>query len=103
MIVTKGPAVAVLPFTNPAKVVPLDAFADIMTQQVASSLGKFSTLRITPRALSANLSKEGNAIEAARKAGTDYLVTGEVRPMGDGARANIQVADLHSFTAGASS
>lgn len=96
LIVTKGPAVAVLPFMNPTKAAALDPFADIMTHQVASSLGKFSTLRVTPRTLSANLSKEGNAIEAARRAGTDYLVTGEVRPMGDGARANIQVADLHT-------
>ncbi|MGY4225071.1 TolB-like protein/tetratricopeptide (TPR) repeat protein [Bradyrhizobium sp. USDA 4503] len=94
LIVTKGPAVAVLPFANPAKATALDPFADIVTQQVASSLGKFSTLRVTPRALSANLSKDGNTIEAARKAGIDYLVTGEVRPSGDGARANIQIADL---------
>ncbi|MCC8981827.1 hypothetical protein [Bradyrhizobium acaciae] len=94
LIVTKGPAVAVLPFTNPVKAASLDPFADIMTQQVASSLGKFSTLRVVPRALSANISKDGNTVEAALKAGIDYLVTGEVRPSGDGARANIQIADL---------
>ncbi|MGY3445993.1 MULTISPECIES: tetratricopeptide repeat protein [unclassified Bradyrhizobium] len=96
LIVTKGPAVAVLPFANPVKATILDPFADVMTQQLASSLGKFSTLRVVPRALSTTLSRDGNTIEAARKAGIDYLVTGEVRPLGDGARASIQVADLRT-------
>ena len=94
LIISKGPSVAVLPIANPAKATMLDPLADIMTQQLVSSLGKFSTLRVTPRATTANFLKQDDVSEAARKAGVDYLVTGEVRPLGHGARVNIQVADL---------
>lgn len=96
LIVSKGPTVAVLPFSNPAKTAALDPITDTMAQQLVSSLGKFSLLRVTPRATAANLAKQGDAIAAARGAGVDYLVTGEIRPLGEGARANVQVADLRS-------
>jgi TolB-like protein len=98
LIVSKGPSVAVLPVTNPAKATALEPVAGTITQQLASSLGKFSTLRVMPRATAANFLKQDNTVEAARKAGVDYLVTGEVRPLGEGARASIQVADLHTGT-----
>ena len=98
LIVSKGPSVAVLPVTNPAKAAALEPVAGTITQQLASSLGKFSTLRVMPRATAANFLKHDDTVEAARKAGVDYLVTGEVRPLGEGARASIQVADLHSGT-----
>lgn len=96
LTITKGPSVAALPISNPAKATALDPIADTMTQQLVSSLGKFSLLRVIPRATAANFPKQADAIEAARGAGADYLVTGEVRPLGGGARANIQVADLRS-------
>jgi len=67
-----------------------------MTQQLVSSLQGFSVLRVIPRATAVNFPKQGDAFEAARAAGVDYLVTGEVRPLGQGARANIQFADLRS-------
>jgi TolB-like protein len=98
LTISKGPSVAALPFSNPAKATALDPIADTMTQQIVSSLGKFSLLRVTPRATAANFLKQADAIETARRAGVDYLVTGEVRPLGEGARANIQVADLRSGT-----
>ena len=98
LIVSKGPSVAVLPVTNPAKATALEPVAGTITQQLASSLGKFSTLRVMPRATAANFLKQDDTVEAARKAGVDYLVTGEIRPLGEGARASIQVADLHSGT-----
>jgi TolB-like protein len=98
LIVSKGPSVAVLPITNSTKTTALDPFADTMTQQLVSSLSKFSTLRVIPHATAANFLKQDDAVEAARKAGVDYLVTGEVGPLAQGARANIQVADLHSST-----
>jgi len=95
LVVSKGPSVAVLPLTTAAGGA-LDAFADTMTQQLTSSLGRFSTLRVTQRATAAEFAKEGSAAEAARKAGVDYLVTGEIRLLGEGARASVQVADLRS-------
>src|SRR5262249_5406919 len=98
LIVSKGPSVAVLPVSNPTKAVALDPIASIIAQQLASSLSKFSTLRVMPRATAANFLKQDDTVEAARKAGVDYLVTGEVRPLGEGARVSIQVADLHSGT-----
>ena len=98
LIVSKGPSVAVLPVTNPAKATALEPIAATIAQQLTSSLGKFSTLRVMPRATAVNFLKQDDAVEAARKAGVDYLVTGEVRPLGEGARASIQVADLHSGT-----
>jgi TolB-like protein len=94
--ISKGPSVAVLAIANPTKATVLDPIADTMAQQLVSSLGKFSLLRVIPRATTANFLKRGNAIEAARGAGVDYLVTGEVRPLGEGARANMQLADLRS-------
>ena len=48
LIVSKGPSVAVLPVKNPAKATALEPVAATITQQVASSLGKFSTLRVMP-------------------------------------------------------
>jgi TolB-like protein len=96
LTISKGPSVATLPISNPEKVTALDPIADTMTQQLVSSLGKFKLLRVTPRAAAANLAKHDDTIETARKAGVDYLVTGEVRPYGEGARANVVVADLRS-------
>ncbi len=96
LTISKGPSVAALPISNPEKVTALDPIADTMTQQLVSSLGKFGLLRVTPRATAANFAKQIDAIETARKAGVDYLVTGEVRPFGEGARANMVVADLRS-------
>jgi hypothetical protein len=54
LIVSKGPSVAVLPVTNPAKATALEPVAATIAQQLASSLGKFSTLRVMPRATAAN-------------------------------------------------
>jgi TolB-like protein len=96
LTISKGPSVAALSISNPAKAAALDPIADTMTQQIVSSLGKFSLLRVTPRATAENFSKQSDAIETARRAGVDYLVTGELRPFGESARVNIQVADLRS-------
>ena len=98
LIVSKGPSVAVLPVTNPAKATALEPVAATIAQQLTSSLGKFSTLRVMSRATAANFLKQDDTVEAARKAGVDYLVTSEIRPLGEGARASIQVADLHTGT-----
>ena len=84
LIVSKGPSVAVLPVTNPAKATALEPIAATIAQQLTSSLGKFSTLRVMPRATAVNFLKQDDAVEAARKAGVDYLVTGEVRLLGEG-------------------
>ena len=94
--ITKGPSVAVLPISNPVKLLALDPIADAMTQQLVSSLGRFSLLRVIPRATTANFLKQGDPVEKARGAEVDYLVTGELRPLREGARANIQIADLRS-------
>jgi TolB-like protein len=94
--ISKGPSVAALPIVNPIKAPALDPIADTMSQQLVSSLDRFSLLRVTPRVTAANFVKQDDAIETARKAGVDYLVTGELRPLEEGARANIQVADLRS-------
>jgi adenylate cyclase len=96
LTISKGPSVAALPISNPEKVTALDPTADTMTQQLVSSLGKFGLLRVMPRATAAGLARHDDAIETARKAGVDYLVTGEVRPFGEGARVNVVVADLRS-------
>ena len=93
---SNGPSVAVLPISNPVKSMALDPIADAMTQQLVSSLGRFSLLRVIPRTTTANFLKQGDPIEKPRGAGVDYLVTGEVRPLREGARANIQIADLRS-------
>jgi TolB-like protein len=93
---SKGPSVAALPISNPEKVTALDPIAETMAQQLVSSLGKFGLLRVTPRATAATLARYDDTIETARKAGVDYLVTGEVRAFGDGARANVVVADVRS-------
>jgi TolB-like protein len=96
LTISKGPSVAALPISNPEKVTALDSIAETMTQQLVSSLGKFGLLRVTPRATAANLARHDDTIETARKAGVDYLVTGEVRPLGEGVRANMVVADVRS-------
>ena len=96
LIFSNGPSVAVLPISNPVKSMALDPIADAMTQQLVSSLGRFSLLRVIPRTTTANFLKQGDPIEKPRGAGVDYLVTGEVRPLREGVRANIQIADLRS-------
>jgi TolB-like protein len=94
IVVSKGPSVAVLPIGNSIGGIAFDPITDILTQQLTSSLGKYSTWRVTPRAIASDFAKQPSAAEAARKAGVDYLVTGEIRPLGEGMRASFQVSDL---------
>ncbi|MCC8956123.1 hypothetical protein H8B02_22630 [Bradyrhizobium sp. Pear77] len=95
-LITKGPTVAVLPAGNPTKTAALESITDVLAQQLVSSLGKFSLLKVVPRATAANFLNDRDPAEAARASGVDYLVMGEVRPLGEGARVNIHVADLRS-------
>jgi TolB-like protein len=86
--VSDGPTVAVLPFENNTADAKQDEFADGLTRQIISALGRFGELRVLSRCV-ANAS-------TGRVLGADYLVDGNVRRDGDLSRIDIQLSDART-------
>jgi TolB-like protein/DNA-binding winged helix-turn-helix (wHTH) protein len=94
-----GPTVAVWPFEQDHGCSGLDAFADGLTRQIISALGRFGELRVLTRSLTrSHKDRFESASDFGRALGVDYLVEGILRQDGELARIDIQLSDARTGT-----
>jgi TolB-like protein len=94
-----GPTVAVWPFEPDHDGSGLDAFADGLTRQIVSALGRFGELRVLTRSLTkSHKDRFESASDFGRALGVDYLVEGDLRQDGELARIDIQLSDARTGT-----
>jgi TolB-like protein/DNA-binding winged helix-turn-helix (wHTH) protein len=95
--VSRGPAVAVLPFENSTGDSGEDTLAEGLTQGMISALGRFSELRVLARGMtSAYRGRVPNAIDLGRDLGVDYAVDGNLRRNGEMSRVDIRLFDART-------
>lgn len=88
------PAIAVLPFANQSDDASRDYFADGLTQDILSALGRFSALTVMSwNAVLPFKGKEARPADLGRRLSVRYLVEGSVRQDGDRVRVTAQLAD----------
>ncbi len=88
------PAIAVLPLVNPGDDATPDYFADGLTQDIISAVGRFSSLTVMSwNAVLPYKGKPANPVEIARNLAVRYQVEGNVRQTGDRVRVNAQLVD----------
>jgi TolB-like protein len=92
-----GPTVAVLPFENNTGDAGQDVFADGLTQEIISALGRFGELRVLARGVTRTYKgRAQGATDLGRALGADYLVEGNVRRDGDLCRIDIELTDART-------
>lgn len=92
--VTKGPSVAVVPFENLTGDSAQDAFADAVTRELITALGRFKELSVLSRNMTAAYrGKSISPAELARILHVGYIVEGSVRPGSDKVRVSVQLQD----------
>jgi TolB-like protein/DNA-binding winged helix-turn-helix (wHTH) protein len=97
VIVSRGPAVAVLPLENNTGDAGQDMLAEGLTQGMISALGRFGELRVLARgATSTYRGQVPNAIDLGRALGVDYAVDGNARRKGDMSRVDIRLSDART-------
>ena len=92
-----GPAVAVLPFKNMSGDLKEEYFSDGLTEDIITELARFRELHVLAR--NATYQYKGQAVDIAavgRKLGTDYVLEGSVRKLGDQVRITAQLIDARS-------
>ena len=88
------PTIAILPFLNQSDDPAREYFADGLTQDIISALGRFSELTVMSwNAVSPYRGKPGSPGEIARDLGVRYQVEGSVRQTGDRVRVSAQLVD----------
>jgi TolB-like protein/DNA-binding winged helix-turn-helix (wHTH) protein/tetratricopeptide (TPR) repeat protein len=98
-MISRGPAVAVLPFANGTGDAGQDALADGLTQAMISALGRFGELSVLARgATSAYKGRAPDATELGRTFGVDYVVDGDLRRDGERSRVDIRLSDARNGT-----
>ena len=96
-LVSKGPAIAVLPFANETGEAAQDAFAVGLARETIAALDKFSALRVlTFNATAAYAGKRAEPGELARQVGADYVVDGDLRKSVAGMRASYRLTDART-------
>ncbi len=89
-----GPTVAVLPFESNTDDSRGDLFADGLTRQIISALGRFGELRVLSRSeTSVFKGQVHSATKLGRTLKADYLVEGDLRRDGELLRVDIQLSD----------
>jgi TolB-like protein len=92
-----APTVAVLPFENNTADAGQDVFADGLTQEIISALGRFGELRVLARGVTrAYKGRTQGATDLGRALGADYLVEGNVRRDGELCRIDIELTDART-------
>lgn len=87
-------SLAVLPFANLSGDSSQDYFADAMTEELTSDLGKISALRVISRTSAMRYKKtQKTALEIARELNVDGLIEGSVVRSGDRVRITAQLID----------
>ena len=88
------PAIAVLPLVNQSEDAAREYFADGLTQDIISALGRFSSLTVMSwNAVLPYKGKPVNPGEIARNLAVRYQLEGSVRQTGDRVRVNAQLVD----------
>jgi TolB-like protein/DNA-binding winged helix-turn-helix (wHTH) protein len=88
------PAIAILPFLNQGDDSSRDYFADGLTQDVITALGRFPELTVMSwNAVSAYRRASATPSEIARRLGVRYQVEGSVLQIGDRVRVAAQLVD----------
>jgi TolB-like protein len=90
-----GPTVAVWPFGTDAS--NLERFADGLTRQIVSALGRFGELRVLARSVMQSYKDrfEGQA-DFGRALGVDYFVEGDLRLDGTLTRVDVHLTDART-------
>lgn len=86
------PSIAVLPFVNLSNDVAQDYFADGITEEIITALGRFKSLFVIAR--NSSFSYRGRAFDIrqiARELGVRYVLEGSVRNSGDRIRITCQL------------
>jgi TolB-like protein len=92
-----GPTVAVWPFETGASGGSLDTFADGLTRQIVSALGRFGELRVLARSVTQSYKDRfENAASFARALGVDYFVEGDLRQDGELTRVSVHLSDART-------
>lgn len=92
--VAAKPAVAILPFANRSDDAARDYFAEGLTQDIITALGRFSELTVLSWNAVAQLKNHpASPADIARQLGVRYQVEGSVRHTGDRVRVNAQLVD----------
>ena len=93
----RKPAVAVLPFTNLNRDPGEDYFADGITEDITTALGRNRWLTVIARNTAFACRDSHESIRACgAKLGADYIVTGSVRKAGTRFRISVEVVDADS-------
>ncbi len=93
--VSTGPTVAVWPFETDSSA--LTTFADGLTQQIVSALGRFGELRVLARSVTKSArDRSENPTAFGRALGVDYFVEGNLRQDGAFARIDIHLSDART-------
>jgi adenylate cyclase len=88
------PAIAILPFVNQSDDAAREYFADGLTQDIISALGRFSELTVMSwNAVLPYKARPANPGEIARSLAVRYQVEGSVQHAGDRVRVNAQLVD----------
>jgi adenylate cyclase len=88
------PAIAVLPFANRSDDSSRDYFADGLTQDIISALGRFSALTVLSwNAVYPFKEKPASPAEVGQRLAVGYVVEGSVQQAGDRVRVDAQLVD----------
>jgi len=91
------PSIAVLPFTNMSADSEQQYFSDGITEDIMTELSRFGSLDVLARQSTFVLrDRAEDAREAVRDLGTQYLLTGSVRKVGDRIRLTAQLVDVNT-------
>jgi DNA-binding winged helix-turn-helix (wHTH) protein len=92
-----GPTVAVLPFETDIGVGGLNGFADGLTRQIISALGRFGELRVLARSVThSSKDRLEGAGDVARSFGVDYFVEGDLLSDDELTRVNVHLSDART-------
>jgi len=87
------PSLAVLPFDE-LGAPDTDMFADGVVEEITSALSRVHEFHVVARQSAYALADRGvDALKAAARLGTDYLVEGSLRRAGDRVRISVQLID----------
>jgi adenylate cyclase len=94
-----GPGIAVRHFDNLSDDSRLDFLRDALTEEIVTELTRFSELRVTARAATAEVDRGDLAVaELGRRLGVEYLVQGRLQGSGDRLRIAAQLLKARDGT-----
>ncbi|MBS9717555.1 hypothetical protein J4E70_11415 [Pseudohalocynthiibacter aestuariivivens] len=90
------PTVLVLPFKTLSDVQDYRYFAEGLAEDVITQLSKFSTLAVVSRPSNLGMDAAGDPLSQAADIGSDYLLMGSVRWLGDRLRLSVELVEVAS-------